>query len=174
MKIIAFTLTFFIIQFGYGIAQNVAYKHNIDEMSKNLKMEISSDNSLYEQRDTIFIKYKITNISKTNQTIILKDYWGFPKGMTISIRNQKDSSICKFPTKHILSSQLYTERQWKEFERTIEPGKSIAGIVKLQEIPVFIDEIKDGMLPIDCYNICLSFLGLTSNKLIINIEKYPF
>lgn len=171
MKSITFTLILLIIQIGTGIAQNVIYKQNYNEMSKNLKIEISSDNSHYRQRDTIFITYRITNTSKNNQKIILKDYWGFPMGMTTSLRNNKDSSICKYPTRHILSSQLYTEDQLKEFERTIESGKSIEGKVILQEIPVFKEEIRAGILPIDKYKVSLSFYGLISNTIMIEIKK---
>lgn len=170
MKSITFTLILIIIQIGTGTAQNVLFKKNLNERTKNLRLEISSESPCYVQTDTIFIKYKITNISKENHNVILKDYWGFPMGMSVSVYNKNDSNICKYSTKHNLSSQLYTEDQLKEFERTIEPGKSIEGRIKLQEIPVFTDEIKNGILPKDNYKVSLSFFGLISNTIMIEIK----
>lgn len=171
MKSISIILTLLIIHLESGFAQNVVYEQNLNEMSKNLKIEISSDNSHYRQRDTILIKYRITNTSKNSQNIILKNYWGFPIGMNASIINNKNLNICQYSTRHILSSQLYTEDQLKEFERTIDSGKSIEGKVILHEIPVFKAEINQGILPIDHYRVSLSFFGLTSNTIMIEITE---
>jgi hypothetical protein len=154
-----------------GKAQNVIYNQNLSEQNKNLRIDISSNMPRYSQGDTIFIKYRISNLSSDIQRIILKEYWSFPMGMTASIRDSRDSSICKYPTRHMLSSQLYTENELMEFEKAIEPGKIFEGQVALQKIPVFCDRIKNNVLPIDSYKISLSFFGLISNTIMIKIKE---
>ncbi len=154
-----------------GIAQNVIFNQNLKGQNKNLKLEISTKIPQYRVGDSILVKYSILNRSTENQQIILREYWGFPMGMAASIHDSRDSSICKYPTRHILSSQLYTENELKEFEKVIEPGKIIEGQVVLQKIPVFCDRIKNNVLPIDSYKINLSFFGLISNTITIEIKE---
>lgn len=71
----------------------------------------------------------------------------------------------------MLSSQLYTENELKDFEKMIKPGKMIEGQVVLQKIPVFCDKIENNVLPIGSYKINLSFFGLISNTIMVEIEK---
>jgi hypothetical protein len=64
-----------------GIAQNVIFNQNISEQNKNLRLDISSNMPQFSQGDTIFIKYRISNVSTDIQKIILREYWNFPMGM---------------------------------------------------------------------------------------------
>lgn len=159
------------IQFDSIFAQNVIFNQTDSSLNKHIRIEISSDKSSYRLGDTIFIKYRFRNISKASQSLLIKDYWGFPMGMRAMIRDKNDSSICHYPSRHILSSQLYTESQLKDFYKILKPGGIIEGQVKLQEIPIFKDYIKDGVIPVDKYKISLSYIWLISNTIMIEIKK---
>jgi hypothetical protein len=92
-------------------------------------------------------------------------------GMGAMIKDKNDSSICHYPSRHILSSQLYTESQLKDYYQILKPGGIIEGQVKLQDIPVFKDYIKDKIIPADKYKINLSYISLISNTIMIEIKK---
>lgn len=171
MKIFTFIIISLIIQVDSIFAQNVIFSQTDTSMSKNIRLEISSDKSNYMTGEDIYINYKFINMSQTDQKIMIKDYWGFPMGMGTTINNSNDSSICKYPSRHILASQIFTENQLKDYYRKFKPGESIKGRVKLQDIPVFQDFIKDKILPVDIYKIKLSYIWLISNTIMIEIEK---
>jgi hypothetical protein len=151
-------------------AQNVIFKQVDTLLTKNIRLEISSDKATYKTGEDIFINYKFTNISDSIQKIMIRDYWGFPMGMGIMITNSNDSSICKYPSRHILSSQIYTEKQLKAYYKKLKPKEIIEGQVKLQDIPVFKDFITDKTLPQDTYNIRLTYIWLISNTIRIDVK----
>ena len=171
MKVCRLIIICLIIQFDSIFAQNVIFNQTDSSLNKNIRIEISSEKSSYKLGDTIFIKYRFRNISQTDQNILIKDYWGFPMGMGVMIRDKNDSSICKYSSRHILSSQLYTENQLKDYFKILKPDKIIEGRIKLQDIPVFKDYIKDNIIPVDKYKISLSYIWLISNTIMIEIKK---
>lgn len=171
MKVCRLIIVCLMIQFDSIFAQNVIFNQTDSSLNKHIRLEISSDKSSYRLGDTIFIKYRFSNISKTNQSLLIKDYWGFPMGMGAMIKDKNDSSICHYPSRHILSSQLYTESQLRDYYKILKPGGFIEGQVKLQDIPVFKDFIKDNIMPVDKYKINLSYIWLISNAIMIEIKK---
>ncbi len=150
---------------------DLIYGKNDSSMIKNIRFEISTEKSNYKFGEDIFIQYKFTNISKTTQKIMIFPYWKFPQGMGASIINCNDSNICKYFSMDVLTSTFYTEKQLKKFYKRIKPGEFILGRVKLQDIPIFRDYIKNKLIPVDKYTVSLSFYSLISNSLMIEIEK---
>jgi hypothetical protein len=171
MNILKLIILCLLIPFDMSTAQNVIFNQTDTSLTRNIRLEISSDKSNYKLGDTIFIKYRFYNISKTNQKVLLKDYWGFPMGMNAMILDHGDSSICGNASMHVYSSNLYTEKQLVDYYKTIEPGKFIEGKVVLQDIPVFKDRIKDRIIPVDKYKVNLIYIWLKSNTILIDIKK---
>jgi len=58
-------------------------------------------------------------------------------GMTASILDENDSSICKYPTRTYYSSTIFFENELKDYYKSIEPNSKITGKVALQSIPAF-------------------------------------
>ncbi len=171
MKVCKLIIVCLVIQFDSLFAQNVIFNQTDTSLTKHIRLEISSDKSSYRLGDIILIKYRFRNISETNQSLLIKNYWGFPMGMGVMIKDKNDSSICDYPSRHILSSQLYTEIQLKDYYKILKPGGIIEGQVKLQDIPVFKEYIKDKIIPVDKYKINLLYIWLISNTITIEIKK---
>lgn len=151
-------------------AQNMAFNKPKSNFCEKVELKIKTDNRNYNFGDTIWIEYELKNISDSIQTVLIKDHWHHPMGMTASIFSDNDSSICKYPTKSIYSSQIYTDEQLKGYYKSIEVNSMVGGKVALQNIPVFKDYIKDDIIPRGIYRISLGYYLLISNTIMIEIK----
>lgn len=166
-----FIVVCLVLHFDSLSAQNVIFNQTDTSLVKNIRLEISSVKSSYRLGEAIYVRYRFTNVSRVYQSILIRDYWEFPMGMMAMIINSSNSSVCEYPSRHILSSQLYTESQLKDYYQIVKPGGFVEGQLKLQGVPVFKDYIKDNILPIDKYKVSLSYLWLSSNSIMIEVEE---
>jgi len=151
-------------------SQNVIFNENGKELPKKIRLKITTDRESYNLGDTIWIDYTFLNVSDSTQEILIKEYWNHPMGMTASILDENDSSICKYPTRTYYSSTLFFEKDLKDYYKSIEPNSKITGKVALQSIPAFKDYIENGLIPKGKYTISLGYYILLSNTLEIHIK----
>lgn len=170
MRICVFLIAALVIHFNLVSAQNVVFERMDSSSRTNLKLEIRSDKSNYKVGDAIFISYKFTNLSSTVQRIMIKEYWGFPMGMRTAIANSSGLSICKFSSRHFFSSQLYTGKELNDFYKKIEPGGSIEGRLRLQDVPVLNDGLEN-LIPEGNYSVRIFHWDLISNVIKIKVKK---
>lgn len=150
-------------------------------MIKNVRFEIHIDKNKYRQGEKIKVNYIFHSVSDTKQKIVMKDLWGFPIFMGVSIINENDSNICKDPSRHILCPILFPKKPMKKYYKTIKPGKPIEGQVILQDIPLFEDSSGDNFsmfendsrysIPVGKYKIIMTYnIILISNEISLEIE----
>jgi hypothetical protein len=153
-----------------AFSQNLIFNDNGEELPKKIRLKIATDREIYKLGDTIWVDYTFLNISDSTQEILIKEYWNHPMGMTASILDENDSSICKYPTKTYYSSTIFLEKDLKDYYKRIEPNSKITGKVALQSIPAFKDYIKNGLIPKGKYTVNLGYYILLSNTIGIQIK----
>lgn len=162
--------TFAIIHtFGLS-AQHIIFNKTKSDFNEKVEFKIKANKEIYNLGDTIWINYEFRNISDSIQMILIKEDWLHPMGMTASIIDDKNLSICKHSTKSIYSSQIYSEEQLKDYYQKIKPKSKVSGKVALQHIPVFKDNIKNDVIPVGVYKVNLGYFVLRSNTIVIEIK----
>ena len=137
-------------------------------INKNLRLDISVKKDTYCLGESIIINYKILNISKKPQDLIIYNYMRFPLNMSVEIIDTNNLSICEYGSKHILASQVFDQKELEKFHKVvIKPIESIEGTVVLQDIPVLKNQ--SCIIPAGTYKIRVFFIALFSNYTIVKV-----
>jgi len=164
------TILILFLTLNWTNAQSVIPSKSSFGMHKRLILEIEAGKKEYPCGEDIVVDFKITNTSDTIQRILFKEYWPHIMGLTVSILDSELGSICKYPTKAVLSSQLFTEEELSDYHKYLSPGESVEGEATIQDIPIFKEKIIDNTIPPGKYSINLSFFQLMSNTINVIIK----
>ncbi|WP_324024598.1 hypothetical protein QSV08_15385 [Maribacter sp. BPC-D8] len=90
----------------------------------------------YYAGEPIEIKLIWKNESDKNEKIMIRDYWGHPIGTGASIMDLKNVELTSQISSHILSSQLFSPDDLKEYEIELKPNETKEYSVDLLKIPI--------------------------------------
>lgn|GEM_PF-4075366 len=191
-KILIVIIGIIIILFGYfGLAmyhfarglQSNADNGNLDAKLYELEKSFdypSSDKvefiievrKVYYYNKPIEIKLIWKNNSNQSEKIMIKDYLGYPIGTGVSILDSNNTELTSAPSKHILSSQIFTSEELKEYEINLQPNETKEYSVDLLKTPILKENdftLKKNILPKGKYKIRAFYYLRMSNSIEIEI-----
>lgn len=139
--------------------------------SMNFDFTVSFEKLRFKYGEEIKMSYSLHNKSDSSHKLPLKNLFGHPIGSGISIINEGDTSICQYPSSHVLSSRLYSEEEFKEFHQEIKPGETFQDTIDLQDIPVFKEGVSGWKLPIGKYRVRFNYYLKESEEFAIEVVK---
>ncbi len=151
-------------------AQNVIEKPAVYPSSEKVKFSISMKTE-YDVKEPVVITFMWENKSDKTEKIMIKEYWGHPFGIGVSIKNADNEELTKYASTHFLSSQLYFADELKQYEIKLKPNEVKEYSTSLLSVPVFKKSAyKENGLPEGKYKIRAFYYEQQSNEVEIAIK----
>ena len=103
--------------------------------SDKIEFNIKTEKEYYSDKP-IEIKLIWKNKSQETEKIMIRDYWEHPIGTGASIMDSNNMELTSQVSNHILSSQLFTPEDLKEYEIDLKPNEIKEYSVDLLKIPI--------------------------------------
>jgi hypothetical protein len=183
------TIIIGIVYFGiemYGFVKGVEE----DAKKENLNSELNAQNQLFDYPTSTKVEFNIKaekeyyagkpieikliwkNKSNKTEKIMIRDYWEHPIGTGASIKNLNKVELTSQISSHILSSQLFSSKDLKEYEIELKPNETKEYSVNLLKIPI-LKQTKSNpksTLPKGKYKIQVFYYLKMSKKIEIEIK----
>jgi len=114
---------------------NVQIQFPVYPTSDKVEFNIKVEKEYYVDKP-IEIRLIWTNKSNTTEKIMIRDYWEHPIGTGASIMDSNNVELTSLVSNHILSSQLFTPEDLKEYEIELQPNETKEYSVDLLKIPI--------------------------------------
>ena len=139
--------------------------------SNKVEFNIKAEKEYYADKP-IEIKLIWKNKSKITEKIMIRDYWGHPFGTGASIMDLNNVELTSQISNHILSSQLFTPQELKEYEIDLQPNEIKEYSVDLLKIPILKKPVSttEKKLPKGKYKIQVFYYSKMSDKIEIEIK----
>ncbi len=139
--------------------------------SDKFEFNIKAEKDYYVGKP-IEIKLIWKNKSNATEKIMIRDYWEHPIGTGASIMDLNDVELTSQVSNHILSSQLFTQEDLKEYEIELKPNETKEYSVDLLKIPILkqTESNWERVLPKGKYKIQVFYYSKISNKIEIEIK----
>ncbi len=138
-----------------------------DKVEFNIKAE-----KVYYANKPIEIKLIWKNNSDETEKIMIRDYWEHPIGTGASITDSNNVELTSQVSNHILSSQLFTPEDLKEYEIELKPNEIKEYSVDLLKIPILkqTESNPTKTLPKGMYKIQVFYYSKMSDRIEIEIK----
>ncbi|NQZ48034.1 MAG: hypothetical protein HRT63_10990 [Erythrobacter sp.] len=138
-----------------------------DKVEFNIKAE-----KKYYAGKPIEIKLIWKNKSNSNEKIMIRDYWEHPIGTGASIMDLNNVELTSQISSHILSSQLFSPDDLKEYEIELKPNETKEYSVDLLKIPILkqTESNPKSTLPKGKYKIQVFYYSKMSKEIEIEIK----
>ncbi|UKM66188.1 hypothetical protein GSB9_02767 [Flavobacteriaceae bacterium GSB9] len=139
--------------------------------SDKVEFNIKAEKEYYADKP-IEIKLIWKNKSQNTEKIMIRDYWEHPIGTGASIMDLKNVELTSQVSNHILSSQLFTPEDLKEYEVHLKPNEIKEYSVDLLKIPILkkTESNSKNTLPKGKYKIQVFYYSRMSDQIEIEIK----
>ena len=139
--------------------------------SDKVEFNIKTEKEYYVGKP-IVIKLIWINKSNVNEKIMIRDYWEHPIGTGASIMDSNNTELTSQVSNHILSSQLFSPDDLKEYEIELKPNETKEYSVDLLKIPILkqTESNPKTALPIGKYKIQVFYYSKMSKVIEIEIK----
>ena len=103
--------------------------------SDKVEFNIKAEKEYYSDKP-IEIKLIWKNKSRETEKIMIRDYWEHPIGTGASIMDSQNVELTSEISNHILSSQLFSPDDLKQYEIVLKPNETKEYSVDLLKIPI--------------------------------------
>ena len=139
--------------------------------SDKVEFNIEAEKEYYEGKP-IEIKLIWKNESNIAEKIMIRDYWEHPIGTGASITDLNNVKLTSQISSHILSSQLFSPDDLKDYEIELKPNETKEYSVDLLKIPILkqTESNPKSTLPKGKYKIQVFYYSKMSKEIEIEIK----
>ena len=139
--------------------------------SDKVEFNIKAEKEYYSDKP-IEIKLIWKNKSRETEKIMIRDYWEHPIGTGASIMDSQNVELTSEISNHILSSQLFSPDDLKQYEIELKPNETKEYSVDLLKIPILkqTESNPKSTLPKGKYQIQVFYYSRVSDRIEIEIK----
>ena len=139
--------------------------------SDKVEFNIKAEKEYYSDKP-IEIKLIWKNKSRETEKIMIRDYWEHPIGTGASIMDSQNVELTSEISNHILSSQLFSPDDLKQYEIVLKPNETKEYSVDLLKIPILkqTESNLKSTLPKGKYQIQVFYYSRVSDRIEIEIK----